>query len=363
VRRMARYRVLVVDDSLFMRKMISDIIRDHPQLEVAGVARNGKEAVDAVRRLRPDVVTMDVAMPEMNGLDAVREIMRTNPVPIVMLSSRTEEGAEETIRALEWGAVDFIHKPSGSISLDLEKIRAELYDKLLAAAQVKGTLFAQTRPLFAERPAAPTTGIDPSDRPSDVRCAVAIGASTGGPRALQAVLTGLPPSFPAAVLVVQHMPSPFTRSLAQRLDQLCWLRVKEAEDGDFLENGKVYVAPGGKHMTVERASGKTYRIKLSERPPRSGHRPSVDELFESLVPLTDLRRIAVLLTGMGSDGASGMLALKQSGAETIAEAESTCIVYGMPRAAVELDAADDVLPLGSISGRLVECVIGRYSKP
>lgn len=353
---MRRYKVLVVDDSAFMRKIISDFINEHPQFEVTATARNGREAVDSVIRLKPDIVTMDVEMPVMNGLEALREIMRRSPLPVIMLSSLTGSGTSETLKALEWGAVDFIRKPSGSISLDLYKVKEMLYEKLLAGveARVRGPCpdpEPAAMPLKPKRPLA-------REKPASFSHLVAIGTSTGGPRALQTVLTRLPEDFPAPVLVVQHMPPNFTKQLAARLNGLCQVRVDEAEDGETIAAGSVYIAPGGQHMKLVRdGRGDQYRIALSKEEPRNGHRPSVDVLFESLAPLTELKRHLVILTGMGSDGAKGMKLVKESGAaSTIAEAEETCVVYGMPRAARELGAADRSEKLHDIADVLLQRV-------
>lgn len=373
------FDVLVVDDSIFMRKIISDFISEDPMLRVVGTARNGKEAVEQVKKLKPHAVTMDIEMPEMNGLEALRVIMKECPVAIIMLSSLTQEGAFETIKALEWGAVDFVGKPSGSISLDLHKVKAQLLEKLHMAVRMNVSKFAAPRPSQSfnrlqpkSKPTPPAQRIAfsvPLNPPiaankgtlvrsqAGIEQLVAIGTSTGGPRALHQVLSELPSELAAPVVIVQHMPPNFTRSLAQRLDSISGLKVVEAEDGMPLENGSAYVAPGGFHMAVARNGTGAYRIHLSKEEPRGGHRPSVDVLFESLLPLKELKRHIVIMTGMGSDGAKGMLALKQSGAvTTIAESEDTCIVYGMPRAAVELNCVMHVLPQQEIAGKLIAAV-------
>lgn len=379
---MAKYKVLVVDDSIFMRKIITDMIQTDDRFEIVDTAKNGLEAIEKTRRLCPDVITLDIEMPEMNGLDALRRIMASHPVPVVMLSSLTEEGAKETIQALELGAVDFVRKPSGSISLDLFKVRTLLLEKLSIAVQTKVSRLPQPPPqppasLLPAPSAAPRAApplktasvakkllsslsakeLSATGRSSVIDRVVAIGTSTGGPRALQQVITELPEHFPAPVLIVQHMPPNFTRSLAQRLDGLSAIRVVEAAEGDRLLNGVAYVAPGGWHMIVKRDDA-GYRLCLTKDAPRNGHRPSVDMLFESLLPYREVQRHIVLMTGMGSDGARGMVALRQAGAAaTIAEAEETCVVYGMPRAAVEMNGAAEQIPLHRIASRLVELVM------
>lgn len=379
---MDKKRVLVVDDSVFMRKIISDLISEHPDYQVAGTAKNGLEAVELARKLEPDCITMDVEMPEMNGLEALKRIMKDNPTPVIMLSSLTQEGALETIQALEWGAVDFVQKPSGSISLDLFKVKETLYEKLAVAVQSKvkrsskavsasladlpppappktgGSMGDRTAkpPLTAAKPQAsaaepesprtPSTGFDQL---------VAIGTSTGGPRALMQVLSQLPGNFPAPIVIVQHMPPNFTLSLATRLDANSRIKVVEGADGMVLQAGTAYVAPGGYQMRVHKDAASGYRLAVTSEEPRGGHRPSVDTLFESILPLRELKRHIVIMTGMGSDGAKGMLALKRHGAvSTIAESEETCVVYGMPRAAAELNGVDYLLPVHQIAAKLVQ---------
>lgn len=354
---MAKIRVLVVDDSVFMRKIISDLIREDERFEVIDTAKNGLEAVEKTVRLVPDVVTLDIEMPQMNGLDALRRIMAERPVPVIMLSSLTEEGAKETIEALEIGAFDFVRKPSGSISLDLFKVKELLLEKLAAAVQSR--MPSMPRP-SAPKPEVRTIAPEPAKKkpwpsvPSRIEQVVAIGTSTGGPRALQQLVPALPETFPAPVLIVQHMPPNFTKSLAHRLDATSRIRVVEAEDGNRLHNGVAYIAPGGWHMVVKK-DDIGYKVRLTKDDPVGGHRPSVDRLFESLLPFRDLKRHIVLLTGMGSDGANGMQALKQAGAaSTIAESSETCVVYGMPRSAVELGCVMHQLPLHRIAGKLEE---------
>lgn len=360
---MTKSKILVVDDSVFMRKIISDMIGEDGRFEVVDTAKNGLEAIEKAKNLRPDVITLDIEMPVMNGLEALKRIMAEQPVPVVMLSSLTEEGAEETIAALEIGAIDFVRKPSGSISLDLFKVKTLLLDKLAMAAQTRvarpqpakpGEMFAAPAPRSPEAVKAKELTVKQSSERIDRL--VAIGTSTGGPRALQKVISALPERFQAPVLVVQHMPPNFTKSLAMRLDATSAVKVVEAADGDRLRNGVVYIAPGGWHMIVKRDDS-GYRICLTKEAPRGGHRPSVDMLFDSLLPFRELKRHIVLMTGMGSDGAKGMQALKQAGAlSTIAESSETCVVYGMPRAAVELNCVTDELPLHRIAAKLTELV-------
>lgn len=355
---MQRHTVLVVDDSAFMRKIITDLITEDSEFTVVDTAKNGVEAIKKVREWKPDIITMDVEMPLMNGLEALREIMKEMPTPVVMLSSLTDEGARETIAALELGAVDFVRKPSGSISLDLYKVKDIILEKLRIAVRAKVNLgksqaVIHRRAASTDRTSAAISGVKTASLP--IRRIVAIGTSTGGPRALQTVLSALPANLPAPIVVVQHMPPKFTRSLAERLDSLCELNVVEAEADMTLEAGTVYIAPGGYHMKIGMRKSGVYHVELSNEPPRSGHRPSVDMLFESLIPYTELERYGIIMTGMGSDGASGMLKLKQSGAAaTIAESEETCIVYGMPRAAAMLNAIDHHVKLHDIPKTIID---------
>jgi two-component system chemotaxis response regulator CheB len=358
---MGTYKVLVVDDSAFMRKIITDLITEDPQFEVVGTAKNGREAIIMTEQLQPDVITMDVAMPIMNGLEALQIIMKEHPIPVIMLSSMTGIGTQETIQALELGAVDFVRKPSGSISLDLHIIKEHILEKLKIAVQVKVRALQRIKDSSVEPPKAASP--PPERRDSVIKESnhfehvVAIGTSTGGPRALQVVLSGLPPNFPAPVLVVQHMPPNFTKSLSIRLDTYCALSVVEAEDGMKVQAGTVYIAPGGLHMRLIRLKKDHFIIKLSKEEPQSGHRPSVDVLFESLIPMKELNRHIIIMTGMGSDGAKTMKKLKQSGAcTTIAESEQTCIVFGMPRAAIDLGGVDYILNQQDIPSKLMELI-------
>lgn len=390
---MNKIRVLVTDDSAFMRKVITDILHSDPDIEVVDRAKNGLECLEKVKQLHPDVVTLDIEMPVMNGLDALERLMTEHPVPVVMLSSLTREGAEATIRALELGAVDFVTKPSGPISLDIHKVAERLIERVKAAAQASGRLRkppgrpgTTVVPLSAmlkrktvrtqPEPAHPGTGapdraapgtIQPGTADSGVtppaasaprRTAavsklVVLGTSTGGPKALQTVLTALPADFPAPILIVQHMPAGFTKSLAQRLDSLCAIRVTEAEDGEWIQPGTAYIAPGGFHLEVIQASGGRLETRLHQEEPRGGHRPSVDVLFESASRLTNVDKWAIIMTGMGNDGAKGLGRMKETGRVTsIVEDESTCVVFGMPRAVIQAGLADNVVPLDRIAETL-----------
>lgn len=346
-------RVLVVDDSAFMRKVLTDLLQSDPEITVVGTARDGQDGVEKALALQPDVLTMDIEMPRLDGFGALKEIMGKRPTPVVMVSSHTREGAEATVRALALGAVDFVAKPSGSISLNMHVTRDELVAKVKAAAGATPRyrrVSAELPPIRREAKltAAATVANSAVDE-TPVRRLVVIGCSTGGPGALHQIIPRLPANLPAAVLVVQHMPAGFTRSLAQRLDEISAIHVREAAEGDKIANGLVLVAPGGFHMVLD----ETGHVHLTQDPPQHGVRPAVDKTLESAVPLWGNRMVGVILTGMGYDGAKGMVSLKKLGGRTIAEDASTCVVYGMPKVVVELGAADQVLPIHEISEAIV----------
>ena len=341
---MNKAKVLVVDDSAFMRKLISDFLSEHPRLHVVGTARDGQEALQKIEQLQPDVVTLDVEMPVMNGLETLKHIMQKRPLPVVMISSTTKEGAENTILALQYGAVDFIAKPSGAISLDLHKIKDKIIEKVLLASEAN-LRTVKIKKKMSMLPQKQYSKIEVSEQ----KKIIAIGTSTGGPRALQHVLTKFPAMIDAPILVVQHMPKGFTKSLANRLDSLCDIRVKEAEDGEIIQKGTAYIAPGGKHLYVKRV-GTSLAIHLDEAAPRNGHRPSVDVMFESLSALTDYEKIAIVMTGMGSDGTAGLKQLKMSGKTfVIAESAESSVVFGMPKSAIAANVVDEIVHVDDIA--------------
>lgn len=452
------YRVMVVDDSAFMRKIISDLIEQDPDFEVSGTAANGREAIEKIGSVSPDLMTMDVEMPEMNGLEALKRIMKEHPLPVIMLSGINEQGMRETIMALELGAFDFIRKPSATTnSHDIKQVGRDLREQIRAAMTARERKLAREKALQlkvlevetppsrqiqipktaivppkpkaeqegwrsgaeqvaaareyekreterttrkapdlgdaadrskrapspapsaplkpkvkrqseSERPVKPASDTEPNAaaaktppspqrRRTSFTDLVAIGTSTGGPKALKAVLEKLPADFPAPVVIVQHMPPNFTKSLAQRLNSLSALTVVEAEEGMALQAGTAYIAPGGLHLHVVSGTDGSYKVSLSKQGLRNGHRPSVDVMYESLLPLTSLKRHVVLLTGMGSDGARSMKLLYDSGvSSTIAESEETCVVYGMPRSAIELGCVNRILPLHEIGPKLAQDV-------
>ena len=339
-------RVLIVDDSALMRRLIADMVEATTGFAVAGVARNGQEAVEKALALRPEVITMDVEMPVMNGLEALREIMSRCPTPVIMLSSLTRHGAEETIRSLELGAVDFVCKPSGAISMDIAEVKQTLMTKLQFAAQ------ARLQPSLETKAAPPRPAAPPKATPIAADRVVAIASSTGGPRALEAIIPQLPADLPAAVLVAQHMPPGFTAVMAERLNSLSAVRVREAADGDLVARGEVLIAPGGQHLLI---NGRK-RVMSSSAPPVWGVRPAADILMTSAVEAYGAACIGVVLTGMGQDGARGAALIHKAGGKTIAQDEATCVVYGMPKVAVELGGIDVVVPLLQIAATIARLV-------
>lgn len=348
-------KVLIADDSAFMRKLISDFLEEAGNIEVIATARNGKDAFEKVKQLKPDVVTLDVEMPVMNGLEALGKIMKDCPTPVVMLSSTTKSNAENTLHAMQLGAFDFIEKPSGAISLDLHKVKEEMITKVTQAAKANMKELTRDHPMDEKQGKQESTipELSPSLYEKGNKPLVCIGTSTGGPRALQAVLSRLPKSINAPILIVQHMPPGFTKSLADRLDSLSEIRVKEAEDGELIRAGTAYIAPGGYHLTVKKI-GRSLAIQLDQSPQVNGHRPSVDLLFQSVARVSGYRKVAVIMTGMGSDGAEGLKSLKSTGdTRLIAESNDTAIVFGMPKAAIATGLVDDVAHLDQIASTIM----------
>jgi two-component system chemotaxis response regulator CheB len=339
-------RVLVVDDSPFMRHILVKHLEDDPDITVIDTASDGIEAVEKVVALKPDVVSLDVEMPRMDGLTALRRIMKEQPTPVVMLSALTQQGAQVTIQALMRGAVDFVPKPSAVV--DLRGAVKELIGKIKVAVSVQPA----SLPNLATAPLSPTpTKVGP--RPFGRDChLIVIGASTGGPTALRQVLSDLPADLPAALTIVQHMPAGFTQSLAVRLDKQASFAVQEAMEGDRLACGLALLAPGGFHLRFERRN----RVTLDRGPRRNGVRPALDVSMESAATTYGDRVIGVVLTGMGLDGTRGAGHIKASGGRIVAEHKSTCIVYGMPRAVTEAKLADIVVPLPEVASTLVKMV-------
>jgi two-component system chemotaxis response regulator CheB len=337
-------RVLIVDDSALMRQILADIIQQDRGIQVVGAAPNPYLAWDRIKTLKPDVLTLDVEMPRMDGLTFLDKLMRVHPMPVVMVSSLTERACETTLRALELGAVDYVEKPKVDITSGIVQLGPEIIEKIKIAVRAKPRLrSAQRRPT----PAA-TTGPLLKTTTQKVIC---IGASTGGTEAIYDVLTALPADTPG-IVIVQHMPAGFTRSFAERLDRECQVRVKEAEDGDRILQGHALLAPGGLHMAVQRA-GASHVVRVGPGPPVNRHCPSVDVLFRSAAHHLGRNALGVILTGMGNDGAAGLLEMRHAGARTIAEDESTCVVFGMPAEAIALGAAEEVVPLHNVAARIL----------
>ena len=353
-----RTKVLIVDDSPLMRRLLTDIIDKAGDMRVVGTAADPIAAHKMIKSLDPDVLTLDVEMPKMNGIEFLRRLMRFRPMPVVMVSSFTEEGSEQTLKALELGAVDFVTKPSNGdflrstppaksarddfASAICDKIRSARASRALPPGKAAAERRAPTPPVMAVA--------RPGWRPA-AEDLVVIGASTGGTEALKEVLIALPENTPG-ILIVQHMPQSFTGSFARRLDSLCRIHVKEAEHGERVQPGTAYVAPGHSHLLVKK-SGAGYVAELSKADPVNRHRPSVDVLFESAAACAGRHAVGVILTGMGKDGAVGMLAMKRAGAWNIAQDQDSCVVYGMPREAVALKAVDEVAPLSEIGARVM----------
>lgn len=338
-------KVMVVDDSAFMRFAVTQHLNEHPEIHVVGSAHNGQEALRLIPTLQPDVITLDVEMPQMDGLTTLRRIMAEFPRPVIMFSSLTKEGATETIEALIIGAVDFIAKPDNR--LDIQRAMQDMVSKILCAARAKLKPLTTHRAVSAARAPAP-----PVDKPlrayQRTAPVILIGSSTGGPGALNEIIPAFPATLPSPVLIVQHMPAGFTRSLSDRLNAISPLRIKEAETGDPLMAGQVLVAPGGFHMVLD----KEERVLLNQKAAVHGVRPAVDVTLTSLVQHFGKNIIAVILTGMGSDGTHGASLLHSEGGHVIAEHESTCVVWGMPRSVVEAGAATAVLPRSQIASAI-----------
>jgi len=350
-----KIRVLCVDDSALVRSLMSEIINSHPDMMVCATAPDPLVARDLIKQHNPDVLTLDVEMPRMDGLDFLEKLMRLRPMPVVMVSSLTERGSEITLRALELGAVDFVTKPRVGIRDGMLDYSEMIADKIRAAARARVRQHTPQPSVTATARAA-AGGEAPLLRNPLISTEklIIIGASTGGTEAIREVLVPLPPDAPA-VLIAQHMPAGFTRSFAQRLNTLCRITVKEAEDGERVLPGHAYIAPGDAHLKLAR-SGANYVAELDYGAPVNRHRPSVDVLFRSAAQHAGKNALGVILTGMGKDGAAGLLEMRKAGAYTFAQDEASCIVFGMPREAIAMGGADEVTSLGDISGRLIACL-------
>jgi two-component system, chemotaxis family, protein-glutamate methylesterase/glutaminase len=340
-------RVLIVDDSALVRKLLRDVISGDPDMEIAGTASNGVEAIRAVAELKPDVVTMDINMPEMDGLTALEYIMRKHPLPVVMLSAIAQKGATATLKALELGAVDFITKPSHYPSA-VKEVREEVILKIRTAAQARAYVLRGQAGRKAKRRSLVSGNVTAGDK------LVIIGSSAGGPKALAEIMPRFPADLPAAVIIVQHMPGVFTRSFANRLNSICALQVKEAEENQELRPGLVLVAPGGKDLIVIPDKGGSSRVELMDSQNRAGATPHIDTTMITAAEVYGAESVGVIMTGMGSDGANGMEKIKKSKGRTIAQDEETCLVFGMPRVAIERGCVDWVVSLDMIPDKVVE---------
>lgn len=341
-------RVLIIEDSAFMRKMITEILESDERIKILGTARNGEEGLKKIKEISPDVVTLDIEMPIMDGMTTLKKIMTTNPLPVIILASGITRGSIDITQAISIGAIDFIEKPSGSISLDIHQIKEEMIEKVIKASQTKHNALPINKDM----------GTYQSYIPKYHDTIIAIGTSTGGPRALQKILTKLPSDFPAPILIVQHMPPGFTKSLAERLDSLSAITVKEASSGEQIKKGTAYIAPGDFHMKVINLNS-TLSIELTKSPEKCIYRPAVDVLFHSVANQKQVNKIAVILTGMGSDGAEGIKSMKEQDLQAfvIAEAKESSIVYGMPKAAVNTGYVNQVIHLHKIADTIQQIVM------
>jgi two-component system chemotaxis response regulator CheB len=351
-------RVLVVDDSALMRKLIPQIIERDPSIQVVGTAMDGEFALKKITELRPNVITLDLEMPRMGGMETLKEIMRRHHLPVIVVSAHSTEGASATFKALSLGAFDFVAKPKDAASAHMEAIAAELITKIKVAAQTRVPQGGGSIPQYQYQMDTPVRSAKADMRPAKARAIggvptkiVAIGVSTGGPNAVQYLLSQLPADFPAAIVIVQHMPEGFTEMFAKRLDESCAIEVKEAQSGDLVTAGRALICPGNRHMRVKRMPLGDI-VVLSDEEKVNGHRPSVDLLFRSVAAEFGSKCVAVLMTGMGDDGADAMGEVKASGGLTIAQSEESCVVFGMPKAAIERGFAARVVSLDALANTL-----------
>ncbi len=351
---MSKIRVLIVDDSAVVRNALTEIFNSDPSIEVMGTASDPYIAAKKIQQEVPDVISLDIEMPRMDGLTFLRKIMSQHPIPVVVISSLTERGTQSALKALEYGAVEIILKPQFNSRLSIEESKIRLCDIIKAAALSRIRRRAVAKPMTVE-PKLSADAVIPKTRtyslPQTTDIVVSVGASTGGTEALRIFLEAMPIDSPG-IVIVQHMPEHFTRSFADRLNDLCKITVKEAEDGDSVLPGKALIAPGNKH-TLLRRSGARYYVEVKDGPLVNRHRPSVDVLFRSTALYAGSNAIGVIMTGMGDDGAKGLLEMKEAGAKTIAQDEKSCIVFGMPKEAIKLGGADIIVPLEQITNQVL----------
>jgi two-component system chemotaxis response regulator CheB len=354
---MIKIRVVVVDDSALVRGLLAEIINRQPDMSCVGAASDPLVAREMIRNLNPDVITLDVEMPRMDGIDFLAKLMRLRPMPVVMVSTLTDRGAEVTLRALELGAVDFVAKPKIGVADGLRLLADDITDKVRTAARAHVRRLPSAVAAGVQTAGTPGSGVRPAAAPLGIgrlstEKIIFIGASTGGTEATKEVLVNLPADSPA-VVITQHMPPGFTKSYATRLDGLCRIRVKEAVDGERILPGHAYIAPGGWHLSVER-SGANYLARVRDGEPVNRHKPSVEVLFESAARVVGPNALGVMLTGMGADGAAAMKLMRDAGSHNYCQDEASCVVFGMPREAIAHGAAHEVLPLQRIAPALVE---------
>ena len=340
-----KVRLLIVDDSAFMRVALERMIKEEQPIEVIGSASNGREAIEKAVRLRPDVITMDIEMPILDGLHALKEIMRILPIPIIMVSSLTQNGAQATLDALDLGAVDYISKPGSPLGVSIFNLKDELLCKIMASV---GNMPSIPKPRMATL--VPKKALQPAENNTQIDRIVLLGASTGGPPAIRSILAGLSGNIPVPIVVAQHMPKTFTNAFAQRLNSLCNLRVKEAAQGEIIQRSVVYVCPGDSQTRIKKIDPAHFAFSISTgENEKHRYSPSIDVMFSSFTENFGRKVVGVLLTGMGDDGVKGLAEIKQAGGMTIAQDKNSCVVYGMPRAAVERGVVDRILPLNDIS--------------